>query len=533
MFSCEYIITTENRLSLCDEIAGMTESFCRKYLKERRDLLRYRLTVEECLLGYLTEDSIGRTLTFTAEKKRFRPPTITITCNGDACNPYETEEKGIGGEGSFNALRVLGLAPAYTYSRGINVLRFDLSVKSNSELKSFLLIFLLALLVGSLGSSFLPLSVRTLLSDAILTPVYEVFLNLLSLVAGPMIFLSVAWGIYNIGDTMSFNIIGKNVIFSFLRNDFLVCLLSLLTIPLFGLRFRTGELGPSQLAELVRMILGCVPKNIVVPFADGNTLQIIFMAVMVGSTLLFLGKKAATIARVIEEINLIMQHLMSFVGKIVPYLVFVVVVTLFWSGTFAPPLSAWRFFAVLLGGTVVFCAGFLLITVLRYKVNALRLVKKCLPSVMIAGFTACTSASFDSTMRICTDKLGIRKSLASFGVPLGMVVHNPIACFNYLIITLYCASVYGLECSLAWYVTSVFCCTVLAVATPPIPGGGIIVFTMLFLQLGIPVEAIALVSALNMLADFLTTAGDIFCLFPSLIRAADKGGMLDLECLQK
>jgi len=533
MQQCEYSISAENRLSVCDEVAELVSAFCGQYLKKKRDVLRYRLTVEECLLGWLTEESVGHTLTVATAKARFHAPTITLTFDGMQCNPYETEDKRIGGDAGFSALRILGLAPTYSYDNGINTLRFDVTANSNSEFRRFFIVLALAIAVGYLGPVLCAHSTLNVISNIFLLPVYNLLLNILNLIAGPLIFMSVAWGIFNIGDAMSFNKIGKTVILSYIKTDFLVCFLGLAAIPLFGLNFNAGQLGETYFSSFVNMVLDSVPANIVDPFSAGNTIQIILLAVVFGATVLFLGKKVSSLARAIEQANLLLQHILAAVSKLIPLLIFVVIVNLFWTDSFQIMQSSWKFFAILLGGTIVLCLGYLLLTSIRYRLNVFSLIRKISPSVAVAFLTACTTATLETTMNICTEKLGIKKSLTSFGVPLGMVVQNPVNCFNYFIITLFFASVYGVECSAIWYLTALVCCTVLAVATPPIPGGGVVVFSMLFLQLGIPTKAVAIVTAINMLADFLTTGGDVLFLFPSLIRIADKSGLLDIEQLRK
>jgi len=529
----EYLITAENRLAICDKISEQVSLFCGELLKKNRDTLRFRLTVEECLLGWLTEDSVGHNIALVTDKKRLRAPTITLIYDGPQYNPYESEEKKIAGEAGFSALRILGLAPTYTYIGGENTLRFDVNPSTSTEFRNFLFVFLLAIFVGIAGIQWISPSALTLVSDTLLTPVYDLLLNILSLISGPLIFLSVIWGIFNIGDAMSFNKIGKSVIFAFIRNDFIVCLVGVAAIPLFGLSFRSAMLGESYFSNFVTLITNCVPGNIVGPFSDGNTLQIIFLAIVVGIGMLVLGKKVSSLSKVIEQANLLLQHLLAGISKLVPILIFVVIVTLFWANSFDVLLSAWKFFVILVGGTVAICLVLLLITCLRYKISLPKLMKKINPSVVVATLTACTTATLETSMDICSDKLGIKRSLVNFGVPLGMVIQNPINCFSYFIMTLFCASTYGVECSVVWYISALICCIILAIATPPIPGGGIVVFTMLFLQLGIPLEAIAIVSAMNMIADFLTTGGDVLFLFPSLIRVADKSDFLDLDCLRK
>jgi len=84
-----------------------------------------------------------------------------------------------------------------------------------------------------------------------------------------------------------------------------------------------------------------------------------------------------------------------------------------------------------------------------------------------------------------------------------------------------------------WIVTAVFVCGILAIATPPIPGGALSILTVMFLQLGIPAEALAVAISIDLITDYIVTAGDITCLQEELILSAGKMGQLNQETLKK
>jgi len=526
-----YTITKENRLSLCDEISELVGEFCEDYCREKRDILKYRLSVEESLINWLTEDSIGHTVTLECSKKLFSLPFIKLTYDGEKLNPFsEKEYRGIYAE---STLLALGLTPEYKYQSDKNILQFNLPSTRKSSAGFFLAIIAAAVFVGLVGKLMLPASLIDTLNSILLQPLYDAFLDILNLVAGPMLLLSVAWGIYGIGDTMSFSNIGKSLIVSYLRTTMLVSLLGLLLIPLFNLNITGGGVISSQLGEITELIFGCIPNNIVDPFSTGNTLQIIFLAFILGISLLYLGKKTESVARAVEQINILLQFIMNFITKLVPWLMFVIIVILFWNGSFEIIGTSWRFYLILIGACLVGCICFLLLTAAKYRLSPIKLFKTISPSVLIALLTGSSAATFESNTKICTKKLGVDKSVASFGIPLGMVMHNPMVALNNIVFVFFFAEAYGVECSPVWFVTAVLCCGMLAIAAPPIPGGGILVYAMLFSQFGIPAEGVVIVVALDMIADFIVTGAEVLCLLPGLVLASDRVGMLDRSKLSK
>ena len=103
--------------------------------------------------------------------------------------------------------------------------------------------------------------------------------------------------------------------------------------------------------------------------------------------------------------------------------------------------------------------------------------------------------------------------------------------FN-LLLVFYFASHYGLSCSLGWIVAAVFVSSVVAIAAPPIPGGAAAAYSMLFMQLGIPSDALALTLALDMILDFVITAFSVFILQLTLIDLSAGMGMIDKVILR-
>ena len=177
----------------------------------------------------------------------------------------------------------MGLLPLYSYVQGKNRLLFKLKKLAMHPFVTLALSISMGLLVGGAGL-WLPDALRTGLLDKLLLPVYDTFFNILGSIAGPLVFLSVAWGIYGIGDTATFGRIGKWMILHFIGVVYLLCTLSvLLSLPFFDLQFAGQGGSISQLDSLFRLILDFFPKDIVTPFQEGNSLQIIFLGAAVGA----------------------------------------------------------------------------------------------------------------------------------------------------------------------------------------------------------------------------------------------------------
>jgi Na+/H+-dicarboxylate symporter len=169
----------------------------------------------------------------------------------------------------------------------------------------------------------------------------------------------------------------------------------------------------------------------------------------------------------------------------------------------------------------------------RRKVSPFLLLKKLSQTFFIAVTTASSSAAFASNMETCERKLGIDKRIVNFGVPLGQIIYMIGGCILFMTAALCMAEVYGVNISPIWIVTALFISVILAIATPPIPGGSLTCYTLLFLQLNIPAEAIPIIIAVEVIMDFICTAVNLLCLQTELVELAGELNMLDYTKLRK
>ena len=145
-------------------------------------------------------------------------------------------------------------------------------------------------------------------------------------------------------------------------------------------------------------------------------------------------------------------------------------------------------------------------TLIFGKIGRHLIVRFLLPTFLIALSTASSSAAFGTNIECCERKLGIDRKLVNFGVPMGQVVYMPIGAVMFLIASLCIGESYGVEISMAWVLTAIFVSGILAAATPPIPGGAMSCYTILFTQLGIPAAGIALAISVDLIMDYFITA---------------------------
>ena len=215
----------------------------------------------------------------------------------------------------------------------------------------------------------------------------------------------------------------------------------------------------------------------------------------------------------------------------VPFVIFLVIINMIWSGSINVMISSWKLIAVLLVAFVAVAAAYFIVISIWRKVSIVVLIKKSIPTFLVALTTASSAAAFSSNVDTCEKKFGIDSSLIRFGIPLGMVMHKPVAAVYNLLLVFFFAEKFGVTCSVSWIVVAVLISSIIAIATPPIPGGGAVAYTIIFAQMGIPSDALAMALALDIITDFLITAFEMLVLPMALVSISSGLGMIDRESL--
>ena len=513
----------------CDEISNLIIDYCEKIGAEKKDVLRYRLSAEECMLYWMDQGCTGNQIRLHGGRFMFTP-FFEIEMEGKTLNPYSRDDKNFGAY--TNSLLVnLNLGPEFIYENGKNRIRFRVKKKPLGQIQTLGIIVLMAVLIGMAGMYLFPDSLREGLLGNLINPIYDTFFRILGCIAGPMIFLSVSWGVYGIGDAATFGRIGRKMMLRYVGTTILVCACCSVVYPLLGPRLSEEASAEGQLTSIVNLILSVFPSTIIEPFQTGNTLQIIFIAIVVGIALLYLGHQTSAVARAIEQVNLIVQFLMVIISKLVPYVIFLIILNMIWSGNLNVMVSSWKLIAVLVPTLIAIAMVFLILTSVRQKVGVPVLIKKSMPTFLVALTTASSAAAFNSNVSTCEKKFGIDPSLIRFGIPLGMVMHKPVSAVYNMLLVFFFAEKYGINCSVSWIITAVIIASIIAIATPPIPGGGAIAYSVVFAQMGIPEEALAVALAIDIIMDFLLTAFEMLVLPLSLINISSGLGLIDKDVL--
>ena len=494
---------------------------------EKREALRIKLTLEEILLEY--QAKFGEEATFKVRcVKRLLTLKVELIVAGRVYNPLEKDEE----ENAIHGILAgIGLAPSYGYRNGKNHIIFIPKKKPLSSTVKMGVAIGLAVICG-LALSLLPDGVTAGANEYVLTPVTDAFMGLISAVSVPLIFLSVLGSICSMGNMETLGKIGSKTIKVILLY---MTVISVFMTALGSLFYHVqwGGGGISGFSQVLDLIYDIVPSNLFEPFITGNTLQLIFISIIVGLAMLVLSSRVSGVFKLVEQFNSIVQTIMSGLSSMFPILIFILFTGMISGGEFGTLLESWKIMAVML----LLIALYYILTVIyiafRKKVSPSLLLKKTWKTLFIALTTASSAASFQTNIRAANKKLGIDKRLAEFGTSLGQVLFSPTDIAILFAMEVGFAEIYGIAITPQFLIIATITNLLLSFSIPPVPGGAVMGYTIAFTQLGIPMEVMGVVLALDAIIDFPATACNVSGWQLTMIQIADSLDMLDKETLHK
>ena len=525
----------EKELRLDHAGVDMASETIRKWLDERgldnREILRIQLTMEELLLR-ISQHYGGNISGTLLLGKRFSVPTIRFRYRAESFDPTTKQDDEIGAW-TDRILSHMGLSPTWSYRFGHNELVQKLPARGMPSWATMLIALSLAILLG-IGGMALPVEMRSNISFIVLEPLEDIFMRLLSVFVGPIIFLSILNGICGMGTTADFGRLGKYMLVRYIGLNYINTAVMIMTFPIFALRgIGTATGGDSQLINIRNMLLDFIPSNLIKPFSEANVLQIVFLAAFLGIVILGNKEKSQHILNLAYDLYDIVMISLGVVCKMLPLYIFASITLQIWVNGVHTITSLWK--PILLG--TIICAVCLIVKItivhFRHKVKISVLLRKILPTMIIGFTTASGAIAYSQGVDVNENKLGISPQLSRVGLSIGSILYCSNLSILFVLAIYSSAETYGVFGGIGWLVTAWVLCPILSFATPPVAGGALACVGILFAQFGIPQEALATASILLFLLDFVCTGFGLGMRHLELVLQAGHHGLLDTKVLRK
>ena len=358
----------------------------------------------------------------------------------------------------------------------------------------------------------------------VIKPAGTIFIRLLMFVAIPLVLASLLVGAASLGDIRKVGRIGgKTLVF------YLITIVSAITLGLVlvnwiqpGTRIDPDsreklmvefkgnvqeKIDQGLSVDLVDMLVRIVATNPIKALADGEMLQIIFFALMVGISLTLIPKpKAAHVVAFFDGFSELMIKMVDLIMKIAPFGVFALIsATVGEFGFDILRTLLWYVGTVLLGLLLhqFITLGFLV--KVFGGMNPLHFFKGIKEVMLIAFSSSSSAATLPVNMECCEKNLGVPKEITSFVLPLGATVNMDGTSMYQAVATVFIAQVYGLDLGLTAQLTILFTAVLASVGTAPVPGIGIVMLLIVLRSVNVPEEGIALILGVDRLLDMCRT----------------------------
>lgn len=351
-------------------------------------------------------------------------------------------------------------------------------------------------------------------------PFGTIFLNLIKFVVVPIVFFSIISGVISLSDIREVAEIGVRTIIFYICTTAFAVTIGLLISNMFkrfypvlsvsGLHYKATK-APSVMETIVNMF----PSNIVAPFANAAMLQVIVAALLFGFGIILAGEKGKNFGQFCNSASEVGLKIMEMILVLSPVGVFCLMV----------PVVAENGPAVLGSlAMVLLCAyiGYVIHAVLVYS-SSVRLMGGLSPLTFFKGempaiLFAFSSASSVGTLPLnleCTEKLGARREVASFTLPLGATINMDGTAIYQGVCAIFIASCFGIHLGLSQQIMIILTATLASIGTAGVPGSGMIMLAMVLQSVGLPVAGIALVAGVDRIFDMGRTTvnitGDAAC----------------------
>lgn len=341
------------------------------------------------------------------------------------------------------------------------------------------------------------------------------FVSLLQVLVVPLVFVSLICGTAALEDVRKLGRIGVRTFGLYMVTTALAITLALTAAiiirPGIGFGLDTDvDFEPSEAPNFTEVLIDIFPSNAINAMAEGNMLQIIVFAILCGIALTLAGDSGKRILSILEDLNAVIMKLVWIVMLLAPYGVFALIAKTFTTQGFDAILPLAKYFflvlAVLIFHALVSYPSILKIFSGLDPVHFLRKIR----NVQIFAFsTASSNATIPITLQTVEHRLGVRKSIASFTVPLGATINMDGTAIMQGVATVFIAQAYTMGLDIGDYLMVIITATLASIGTAGVPGVGLILLSMVLNQVGLPVEGVGLIIGIDRLLDMVRTAVNV------------------------
>ena len=349
---------------------------------------------------------------------------------------------------------------------------------------------------------------------AYVKPFGTIFLNLIKFIVVPIVLCSIICGVISMQDIRKVGSIGWKTVLYYMVTTACAVVIGLVFANLFKGGFQVLETTNleyevTQGTKFMDTLVNIFPSNAVQPLVSATMLQVIVIALLFGFGIILAGEKGKPLADVVTSLNDVSMIIMELILKLSPIGVFCLITPVVAENG---PKILGSLAMVLLTAYICYIVHMVVVYSTTVKTMAglspIAFFKDMMPAMVLAFSSASSVGTLPLNME-CAQKLGAKKDVTSFVLPLGATINMDGTAIYQGVCAVFIATCFGIDLTLTEMLTIVLTATLASIGTAGVPGSGMIMLAMVLQSVGLPVEGIALVAGVDRIFDMGRTVVNI------------------------
>lgn len=370
-------------------------------------------------------------------------------------------------------------------------------------------------------------------------PVGTIFINLLKLIAVPLVLASLVVGVTSLNDAAKLSRMGGKTIGIYIVTTIFAITIGLTVVNVLQpgdflppetqqelmSGYQQNIEGSAQTAQdvmdrsFMSFFVDIVPQNFFSSASDnGNMLQVVFVAILLGLGLIQIpAEKSRSLINFFDSLNEVIIKIVDFIMKIAPYGVFALMAGVIVDLAGDDLSQALNLLGALGWYSVAVLVGLILHVLIVYSslfkiFSNMKLgdfFKAIRPAMLLGFSTSSSSATLPVTMERVEKNLGVDEEVSSFVLPIGATINMDGTSLYQAVAAVFIAQALGLDLGIAQQITIVLTATLASIGAAGVPGAGIIMLVIVLQAIQVPVEGIALILGVDRILDMCRTAVNI------------------------
>ena len=398
---------------------------------------------------------------------------------------------------------------------------------------------IIGLLLGLLYGIFAASQGLTSFTSEWISPFGKIFLNLLKLIAVPLVLSSLITGVASLSDTKKLSRIGSKTITIYIVTTAVAVTIGLISVNILQPGDTVPEDMKTKLQEtyksaasgrmeaaaevkdrsVLQPLVDMVPSNVFSSASNNrNMLQVVFVAIIVGIALIQIPKnKGRPVLDFFEGINELVIKLVDNIMLVAPIGVFALIADTITSvagdnlNNILELLSALGYYmlAVIIGLILQMAITYTAVLKLFSKMDLKTFYQGMAPAQLLAFSTSSSGATLPVTMERCEEELGVSEEVSSFVLPLGATINMDGTALYQAVAAVFIAQTIGMDLTLGAQLTIVFTAVLASIGTAAVPGAGIIMLIIILEAVSVPSAGIALILGVDRILDMMRTVTNV------------------------